>query len=353
DELDQCNEKVGKVIASATTKHSNRSTEVPMPVTSGGTKTRTYFPFKQCYLLVETLRVGSEGIQMTVHGIHITSFDFRETLEPWLVSEVMITKDIKVVSVVASGLPTSKDSYHIIEQESLKSHLISLKKKINLFIIVFSTANNFKRKMASRRTWMQYAAVKSGQVAVCFFVGLIPNLIEIQTASGTSAPRLNFSVLSTKGIARRKIPSVGSWSRVELLMEKLRCPCAIWPKLDEVTVKRSRDGAAGASTVANFSLLEKRPCVRKPFPSNSDIIDGCMQHGTESVATEPDTSSYNLHNRSALYVLELKEEEYICCKATLNKEFEDQRKEDHHEWQEKLKEFQDIMLGRSSHSLPT
>jgi len=60
DELDQCNEKVGKVI--------------------NGSKTRNYFPFKQGYLSVATLRVGSEGIQMTVDGKHITSFAFREVI---------------------------------------------------------------------------------------------------------------------------------------------------------------------------------------------------------------------------------------------------------------------------------
>ncbi|KAL8218785.1 hypothetical protein R6Q57_022158 [Mikania cordata] len=152
DELDQCNEKVGKVI--------------------NGSKTRNYFPFKQGYISVSTLRVGSEGIQMTVDGKHITSFAFRETLEPWLVSEIRISGDLKLVSVVASGLPTSEDSEHVIDLESLKSPPIPLKKKINLLIGVFSTANNFKRRMAVRRTWMQYPQVKSGEVAVRFFVGL-------------------------------------------------------------------------------------------------------------------------------------------------------------------------------------
>ncbi|KAI3779201.1 hypothetical protein L2E82_08793 [Cichorium intybus] len=156
DELDQCNEKVGKMV----NKESN---------------TRSYFPFKQGYLSVATLRVGSEGIQMTVDGKHISSFAFRETLEPWLVSEVRISGDIKLVSVVASGLPTSEDSDHIIDLESLKSPSIPVGKKINLLIGVFSTANNFKRRMAVRRTWMQYGAVKSGEVAVRFFVGLHKN----------------------------------------------------------------------------------------------------------------------------------------------------------------------------------
>ncbi|KAL4574228.1 hypothetical protein LXL04_021054 [Taraxacum kok-saghyz] len=156
DELDQCNPKVGKVV----NKEPN---------------TKTYFPFKQGYLSVATLRVGSEGIQMTVDGKHISSFAFRETLEPWLVSEVRISGDLKLVSVVASGLPTSEDSDHIIDLESLKSPSIPVGKKINLLIGVFSTANNFKRRMAVRRTWMQYNAVKSGHVAVRFFVGLHKN----------------------------------------------------------------------------------------------------------------------------------------------------------------------------------
>lgn len=69
DELDQCNEVVGNVIA------TNKSSMV-----QDGAKSRKYFPFKQGYLSVATLRVGSEGIQMTVDGRHITSFAFREVI---------------------------------------------------------------------------------------------------------------------------------------------------------------------------------------------------------------------------------------------------------------------------------
>ena len=46
-------------------------------------------------------------------------------------------------------------------------------KFVDLFIGIFSTANNFKRRMAVRRTWMQYDAVRSGKVVVRFFVGLV------------------------------------------------------------------------------------------------------------------------------------------------------------------------------------
>ena len=96
-----------------------------------------------------------------------------QTLEPWLVSEVRISGDLNLISVVASGLPTSEDSEHAVDLEVLKSAPLSPKKKLDLFIGVFSTANNFKRRMAVRRTWMQYAAVRSGAVAVRFFVGLV------------------------------------------------------------------------------------------------------------------------------------------------------------------------------------
>jgi beta-1,3-galactosyltransferase len=67
DELDQCNKMVGK-----DDKQSSMAQE--------GSKSRKHFPFKQSYPFVATLRVGSEGIQMTVDGKHITSFAFREVI---------------------------------------------------------------------------------------------------------------------------------------------------------------------------------------------------------------------------------------------------------------------------------
>lgn len=96
-----------------------------------------------------------------------------QTLEPWLVTDVKISGDFKLASVVASGLPTSEEVEHIVDLEALKSYPHPRHKQLNLFIGVFSTANNFKRRMAVRRTWMQYASVRSGEVAVRFFVGLV------------------------------------------------------------------------------------------------------------------------------------------------------------------------------------
>lgn len=96
-----------------------------------------------------------------------------QTLEPWLVNEVRISGDINLISVVASGLPTSEDLEHIIDLEELKVVPVPLHKQLDLFVGIFSTANNFKRRMAVRRSWMQYPEVRSGQVAVRFFVGLV------------------------------------------------------------------------------------------------------------------------------------------------------------------------------------
>ncbi|KAL6009135.1 hypothetical protein ACLOJK_022362 [Asimina triloba] len=168
DELDKCNPNVGKHDKQRfpTGKHSNESRQLE------NAKPRRYFPFKRGYPSVAILRVGLEGIQMTVDGKHITSFAYRESLEPWLVNQVRISGDMEVMSVLASGLPTSEDLDHVIDLEILKSAPLPAHKPLDLFIGVFSTANNFKRRMAVRRTWMQYDAVRSGVVAVRFFVGL-------------------------------------------------------------------------------------------------------------------------------------------------------------------------------------
>ncbi|KAH7532649.1 hypothetical protein FEM48_Zijuj04G0044300 [Ziziphus jujuba var. spinosa] len=172
DELIQCNKLVGnyesqKFVANQTLNVS-KSSSMKRDSSSSG----QYFPFKQGTLSVMTLRVGEEGFQMTVDGRHITSFAQRESLEPWLVNEVRISEDISLISFVASGLPTSENSEQVVDLEALKSAPLPSRKPLDLFIGIFSTATNFKRRMAVRRTWMQYNVVKTGAVAVRFFVGL-------------------------------------------------------------------------------------------------------------------------------------------------------------------------------------
>ncbi|KAF5958550.1 hypothetical protein HYC85_005775 [Camellia sinensis] len=162
DELSQCNQMVGK----------DGNVSMWASMTQKRFKPQGYFPFKQGYMSVMTLRAGEEGLHMTVDGKHTTSFAYRERLEPWLVSEVKIAGDFQLTSVLASGLPTSDDLENIVDLEALRSGPLSPQKPLDLFIGVFSSANNFKRRMAVRRTWMQYGAVRSGAVAVRFFVGL-------------------------------------------------------------------------------------------------------------------------------------------------------------------------------------
>ncbi|CAL9216217.1 unnamed protein product [Arabidopsis halleri] len=172
DDLDECNKMVGREINRTSSSSLQSNTSRGVPIAREASKQERYFPFKQGFLSVATLRVGTEGMQMTVDGKHITSFAFRDTLEPWLVSEVRITGDFKLISILASGLPTSEESEHVVDLEALKAPPLSPLRPLDLVIGVFSTANNFKRRMAVRRTWMQYDDVRSGRVAVRFFVGL-------------------------------------------------------------------------------------------------------------------------------------------------------------------------------------
>lgn len=79
DALEQCSEMIGKDDNRTikANRHANGSSKIST-FHYGGRK--TYFPFRQNDLFVATLRVGLEGIQMTVDGKHVTSFAFREVL---------------------------------------------------------------------------------------------------------------------------------------------------------------------------------------------------------------------------------------------------------------------------------
>ncbi|EYU28765.1 hypothetical protein MIMGU_mgv1a023955mg [Erythranthe guttata] len=146
-------------------------------------KWRENFPFMQKELFVATIRVGLEGIHMEVDGKHATSFRFRETMEPFLVKEVRISGDVNLISFVASGLPTTSpeddlENRNNDDVEALKAVPILPPRKrqqIDLLIGIFSTSNNFRRRMAVRRSWMQYPLIRSGHVVVRFFVGLHKN----------------------------------------------------------------------------------------------------------------------------------------------------------------------------------
>uniref|UniRef100_A0A7N0V7G5 Galectin domain-containing protein n=1 Tax=Kalanchoe fedtschenkoi TaxID=63787 RepID=A0A7N0V7G5_KALFE len=175
DELDNCNQLIGEHRNRTNSRYLNGSSQ-PSAVQQKPNREK-FFPFNQGRLFVATLRVGLDGIHTTVDGKHISSFAYRESLEPWLASEVRILGDLELISVVASGLPTSEEIDHVVDLEALKSVPLPPRAPLDLLIGVFSTANNFKRRMAVRRTWMQYPAVRSGTVGVRFFVGLHKNQI--------------------------------------------------------------------------------------------------------------------------------------------------------------------------------
>uniref|UniRef100_A0A804QZC8 Galectin domain-containing protein n=1 Tax=Zea mays TaxID=4577 RepID=A0A804QZC8_MAIZE len=175
DDLEKCSSIVGEDQKEILPSKLHSHVLTMPPARKKKAESRKYFPFRQGYLAVAILRIGAHGIHMTVDGKHITSFAFREDLEPGFVGEVRIAGDIKLLSVIASGLPTTEYFEHVTDLEILKAPPVAMDKSVDLFIGVFSTANNFKRRMAVRRTWMQYDAVRSGKVAVRFFVGLHKN----------------------------------------------------------------------------------------------------------------------------------------------------------------------------------
>ncbi|XP_074307349.1 hydroxyproline O-galactosyltransferase GALT3 [Silene latifolia] len=176
DGLASCNERLIRstmenspnVSKSVSSKQNNNSTEYG--------HVRDIFPFSEGSLFSATLWTGSEGFHMTVNGRHETSFKYRENLEPWLVNKVRVTGGVSMLSGIAKGLPVSEDSDLIVDVDQLKAPpLIKRKGRLVLVVGVFSTGNNFERRMALRRSWMQYEAVRSGSVAVRFIIGFHKN----------------------------------------------------------------------------------------------------------------------------------------------------------------------------------
>ncbi|XP_076894226.1 hydroxyproline O-galactosyltransferase GALT3-like [Bidens hawaiensis] len=163
DGLVKCNEQLSR---SSMEEKSNGSD------VNGHNHMGSNFPFLDGSLFT----VGEEGLYATVNGRHETSFAYREKLEPWLVSGVRVKGGLHIISALATGLPVSEDVDMVKDVEHLKAPLIPKRSnRLLLLIGVFSSGNNFKRRMALRRSWMQYEAVRSGVVAVRFVIGLHKN----------------------------------------------------------------------------------------------------------------------------------------------------------------------------------
>lgn len=95
-----------------------------------------------------------------------------QKLEPWSVGKVKVSGGLNLLSALAKDLPVSEDHDLVVDVELLKAPSIP-KKRLVMLVGVFSSGNNFERRMALRRSWMQYEPVRSGDVAVRFFIGLV------------------------------------------------------------------------------------------------------------------------------------------------------------------------------------
>ncbi|XP_058076945.1 hydroxyproline O-galactosyltransferase GALT3-like isoform X1 [Magnolia sinica] len=173
DGLVRCNEQVGGTIRDETVNGSQLSSR-KLLVSKGSGHISYSFPFVEGHPFTATLWVGVDGFHMTVNGRHETSFAYRERLEPWLVSGVRVAGGLDVLSFLANGLPVIEDPGLVVDVKYLKAPPVP-KKRLLLLVGVFSTGNNFERRMAIRRSWMQYEAIRSGDVAVRFFIGLHKN----------------------------------------------------------------------------------------------------------------------------------------------------------------------------------
>uniref|UniRef100_A0A1D1YU00 Putative beta-1,3-galactosyltransferase 16 n=1 Tax=Anthurium amnicola TaxID=1678845 RepID=A0A1D1YU00_9ARAE len=176
DGLIRCSEHAGGTEGNVnvSTNVSEVNGKKSLDVSKGSSPLSVNFPFVEEHPFTATLWAGPVGFHMTVNGKRETSFAYREGLEPWMVNGVRVVGDLDLLSSLANGLPVSEDIDLVVDVDNLKAPLLP-KKRLFLLVGVFSTGNNFERRMAIRRSWMQYKAVRSGDVAVRFFTGLHKN----------------------------------------------------------------------------------------------------------------------------------------------------------------------------------
>ncbi|KAH1096609.1 hypothetical protein J1N35_013530 [Gossypium stocksii] len=175
DGLGLCNEQLVRSTMEENQNVSVSSGDASTNASQESSHASANFPFVEGNPFTATLWVGLEGFHMTVNGRHETSFAYREKLEPWSVSGVKVVGGLDLLSAFAKGLPVPEDHDLIVNSKILKAPVIT-RKRLVMLVGVFSTGNNFERRMALRRSWMQFEAVRSGDVAVRFFIGLNKNL---------------------------------------------------------------------------------------------------------------------------------------------------------------------------------
>lgn len=87
-----------------------------------------------------------------------------------------IKGNLDIHSAYATSLPKSHPSFslqHVLEMSEKWKTTSLLENPVDLFIGVLSATNHFAERMAIRKTWMQYPAVRSSNVVVRFFVALV------------------------------------------------------------------------------------------------------------------------------------------------------------------------------------
>ena len=102
---------------------------------------------------------------------------------------------MELLSALAKDLPVSEDLDLAVDVEHLKAPPFS-RKRLVMLVGVFSSGNNFERRMALRRTWMQYEAVRSGDVAVRFFIGLVSSILQAGASLFICLPNEHSSICS-------------------------------------------------------------------------------------------------------------------------------------------------------------
>ncbi|KAM0950705.1 putative galactosylxylosylprotein 3-beta-galactosyltransferase [Dioscorea sansibarensis] len=135
------------------------------------------FPFVEGRLFVLTLQAGVEGYHVFVGGQHATSFAYRPGFSIEDATGLAIKGNVDVHSAYATSLPTSHPSFSLQDVLEMKEKWKSPpmpKSPILLFIGILSASNHFAERMAVRKTWMQYADIKSSNVVARFFVALNP-----------------------------------------------------------------------------------------------------------------------------------------------------------------------------------
>lgn len=101
-----------------------------------------------------------------------------------MITRMRFSGDLELKEVLVNGLPISDDASLIPDLKLLKAPKVA--KNVTLFVGVFSSNSNFIRRMALRRTWMQYPSVRNGSVVVRFFVGLVSPLLCSETVPNKS-----------------------------------------------------------------------------------------------------------------------------------------------------------------------